>query len=198
VLEAARHGLDELGIKPYPACRGAHYAIDAALEVHAQLDGASIEAVQVQVPLGAKVALLYDDPRTGLEAKFSLPYAVATTLAHGLPTLERFTDDAVGDPATRAVMARISVTEDDSAGDLGASMDGRYAEVRAVTADGRSAHARVDDARGSWSRPLSQQEIDEKFAATAGTFLAPDRVGRLLVALRDADELEDLRGLFQA
>lgn len=198
VLEAARHGLDELGIKPYPACRGAHYAIDAALEVHAQLDGAAIDAVEVRVPLGAKVALLYDDPSTGLEAKFSLPYAVGTTLAHGLPTLDRFTDEAVGDPATRDVMARISVTEDDSAGDLSASMEGRYAEVRVVAADGRAAQARVDDARGSWSRPLSRAEIDEKFVATAGLALPPARVAALLHALRHADALTDLRGAFGA
>lgn len=195
VLAAARHGLDELGIKPYPACRGAHYAIDAALDVHGQLDGALIESVQVKVPLGAKVALLYDDPSTGLEAKFSLPYAVGTTLAHGLPTLEHFTDDAVADPATRAVMARVAVTEDDSAGDLSASMTGRYAEVRVVTADGRSVEARVDDARGSWSRPLSRAEIDEKFAATAGVVLGADEVGRLLGALRGVEVLADLRGL---
>lgn len=198
VLEAARDGLDELGIKPYPACRGAHYAIDAALEVYGQLDGAGIESVSVRVPLGAKVALLYDDPGSGLEAKFSLPYAVGTTLAHGLPTLERFTDAAVDDPATRAVMSRISVTEDDSAGDLSASMTGRYAEVRVVTADGRSVQARVDDARGSWSRPLSREEIDAKFVATAGTVLTPDRVSGLLDDLRHADKLEELHGLLSA
>lgn len=195
VVEAAEHGLVELGIKPYPACRGSHYGIDAALTVHEELAGAEVERLVVEVPLGAKTALLYDDPTDGLQARFSLPYTVATTVAHGRPTLAHFADDAVHDPQTRALMARMTVIEDDSAGDLSASMEGRYAVVAAHTVDGRVVRCRVDDARGSWSRPLPSEEVDEKFLGTAGEALDPAAARRLLTLLRDGWSGRQVRGI---
>ena len=66
--------------------------------MHEELAGAPVAELHVEVPLGAKTALLYDDPVDGLQARFSLPYTVATTVAHGWPQLPHFTDDAVGDP----------------------------------------------------------------------------------------------------
>lgn len=198
-LEAARRGIDELGLKLYPCCRGAHYAIDAALEVRQRLGatGADIADVWVQVPLGAKTALIYDDPQTGLEGKFSLPYAVATALAYGVPRLGHFTDTAVQDPLTRQIMRRLVVVEDDSAGDLSGSMEGRYAIVEARTHDGRRARARVDDARGSWTRPLTDAEVDDKFATTAGMALPPERARDFVRAIRGAPASVELSGLFR-
>lgn len=184
MVAAAAEGLVELGIKPYPACRGTHYAIDAALEVHQRLDGAEIAALRVEVPLGAKTALLYDDPVDGLQARFSLPYTVATTLAHGWPQLAHFSQAAVTDRRTRALMAMMIVVENDSAGDLSASMEGRYAEVEVRTTDGRVLRSRVDDARGSWTRPLPSAEVDAKFLGTAGEAVTDDAARQLLDTLR--------------
>lgn len=189
VLAAAEHGSVQLGLKMYPCCRGAHFAVDAALEVREQLGIVDeFAAVQVDVPLGAKVALLYDDPSTGLEGKFSLPYAVATSLVRGLPTPEHFTDAAVADARVREVMSIISVAEDPSGGDLSAGMEGRYAMVTVRSADGRTASARVDDARGSWSRPLSAAEVDEKFLACTVPVWGDEAARRTLAALRQPSE----------
>lgn len=198
VVEAARQAVDGLGLKLYPCCRGAHHAIDAALEVRRQLGvpADDIASVRVEVPLGAKTALIYDDPATGLEGKFSLPYAVATTLAHGVPRLVHFTDAAVRDERTRRIMRRLVIVEDDSAGDLSGNMADRYAIVEVRTTDGRRVSARVDDARGSWSHPLTDAEVDEKFAMTAGTVLRPDRVQDLLRSIRGAPDALELSGLF--
>src|SRR5690606_27768257 len=176
----------------------AHHAIDAALEVRRQLGvpADDIASVRVEVPLGAKTALIYDDPATGLEGKFSLPYAVATTLAHGVPRLVHFTDAAVRDERTRRIMRRLVIVEDDSAGDLSGNMADRYAIVEVRTTDGRRVSARVDDARGSWSHPLTDAEVDAKFAMTAGTVLRPDRVQDLLRSIRGAPDALELSGLF--
>ena len=184
LVAVAQAGLDDLGLKPYPACRGAHYAIDAAREVREQLTGAAVEQVRVDVPLGARTALLHDDPADGLQARFSLPYAVAVTLAHGAPDLHHFSDEAVRDPQTRALMELLVVHEDDSAGDLSASMTGRYAEVTVRTVDGRTVTSRVSDPRGSRTRPLSSSEVDAKFRRTAGTVLSATEVERVLARLR--------------
>lgn len=186
-----------LGLKLYPCCRGAHFAVDAALEVHAGLPAAApITRVEVIVPLGSKTALIHDDPQTGLEAKFSLPYTVATALVRGLPLVEHFTDDAVRDPRVREVMARLHTTLDDSRGDLSATMTGRYAEVDVVTADGARHRARVDDARGSASRPLSAAEVDAKFVGAVAPSHGPEGARELLARVRALASAQDVRALF--
>ena len=92
------------------------------------------------------------------------------------------------DPAVRAVMSLISVREDASAGDLSGGMEGRYADVTVRTADGREARVRVDDARGSWTRPLLASEVDEKFLACASDVWGAVAARTALAALRDPSQ----------
>ena len=49
------------------------------------------------------------NPQSGLDGKFSIQYVLARALMHGIVSMEHFTDDAVRDPATRALMARVHV-----------------------------------------------------------------------------------------
>lgn len=195
LVDTARDGLGDLGLKPYPACRGAHYAIDAALAVHEQLAGREVVEVRVDVPLGTRTALLHDDPADGLQARFSLPYAVAVTLAHGAPQLSHFTDDAVRDIRTRALMRRLRIIEDDSAGDLSGTMAGRYAVVTATTADGRRVTARTDHPRGSTQRPMTRADVDRKFLRTVGEVWSEADAAALLSRLRAPLEALDVRGM---
>lgn len=176
---------DDLGLKLYPCCRGAHFAIDAALDARGLVPaGVTIVGARVVVPLGSRTALIYDDPATGLEAKFSLPYTVATAVVRGLPAIAHFEDAAVGDPAVQQMMRRIEVIEDDSHGDLSSTMTGRYAEVMLVSDDARTFTARVDDARGSATRPLTRDEVDAKFRAAVGPVLGDSRAVALLERTR--------------
>lgn len=53
------------------------------------------------------------DPRTGLEGKFSQQYCVANALLRGDTGLRAFTDEKVNDPQIREFMKRISVRFDE-------------------------------------------------------------------------------------
>jgi len=194
-LSAARRSPEQLGLKLYPSCLGTHYAIDAALDVRKQLRGEAIERITVRIPRGARTALLYDDPTSGLESKFSLPFAVSVALAHGLPGPGRFTDRGVGDPATRELMARLTVAEDAEGGDAAAAMDRRYAEVEAQGVHGSRALSRVTSPRGSAGAPASSADVDAKFLACAEG-LGESGARDLLQILRHPLQLQTLRGLF--
>lgn len=197
-IDAARNGLHQIGVKPYPSCTGGHWAIEAALNARTNVGdhvASDIERIEVIVPLGAKVALIYDDPQTGLQGKFSLPYAVATSAARGLPVPEHFTDEAVLDREVREVMSKISVIEDDSNGDLSTAHEGRYAEVHIRLVDGRTGHSRVDEAKGSWYRPLSVADVDEKFRGCTTPVIGEAESRALLARLRSVATCGDVRGL---
>ena len=94
--------LHETSLKPYPACRHAHPAIDAALEV-SDMGGPIIVYTYGD-------ALKFCDranPETAIEAKFSLQHAVAVCLDKGVPELSDFEPEAVA--AHAGTRARISV-----------------------------------------------------------------------------------------
>lgn len=199
LLQDARDAADDLGLKLYPCCRGSHFSIDAALDVRAQLPAsARIGDVEVTVPLGSRTALLYDDPQDGLQGKFSLPYTVATSLVRGLPLIEHFEDGAVRDPVVRDVMRRLRVNEDASRGDLSSTMTGRYAVVTVTDDRGRTWSARVDDARGSATRPLTSDEVDEKFLGCVRPVFGDEGAVTLLGRLRTIGSLRSVAGVFPA
>lgn len=196
MIAAAERALDDISAKRYPCCGGSHFGIDAALDVRQQLGGDfSIETVEVEIPGGARTALIHDDPSTGLEGKFSLPYTVATSLVYGVPTLGRFTDEAVYDPQVRAVMESLAINEQTTGPSTAGSLYERWASVRVTTTDGRSAVARVTQFRGTPERPLTAEEIDEKFLDCVSRHLQKEDAVAYLAACRALPTATSLRGL---
>jgi 2-methylcitrate dehydratase PrpD len=195
LVKCAESALDDIGVKRYPCCGGSHFGIDAALEVRAQLDGKTITSVQVTIPRGGRTALIHDDPNTGLEGKFSLPYTVATALAYDVPTLGRFTDEAVHDPEVRRIMEVLAINEAEDGTDTAGSLSHRYAHIRATTSDGRSAEAHVADHRGSPNSPLTPAEVDAKFCDCVASRLTDGVASEYLTACRALPALTSLRGL---
>lgn len=191
LVDIADSGLHGKGIKLYPCCGGSHFAIDAAIDVNTELGSTPIESVRVDIPMGARTALIHDNPKDGLEAKFSLPYTVAVALLRGAPTLSDFSDEVVSGGEVQSVMELIDVVEEDAVGDSSGSMDARYAVVTVVAKDGRTISCRTDHVRGSSDRPLSASVIDSKFTSCVG----PDDSDQWLRQLRGLDQLATARGL---
>lgn len=109
-----------LAIKPYPCCYALQRPIEAA---RAALGGAAIapgEIAAIRVKLREDVLrpLIHRRPTTGLEAKFSLEYALAATLLDGRPGLASFEDGAVARPAAQALLQRVQVETEPGGGDL--------------------------------------------------------------------------------
>ena len=53
-------------------------------------------------------------PQDGLEGKFSIYHAVAAAMVYGRPGERKFSDQAVRDPATVALRARVNAAVDQS------------------------------------------------------------------------------------
>ncbi len=177
-------------LKRYPSCYGTHRAVDAALEVRAELGAPAAgeyDTVEVLSHPGSLRPLITHAPRTGLEGKFSLPHTVATALLTGRLGLEAFTDEAVAEPATVALAGRVEVVAHPDPPGRPDLADERYARVRATLRDGRSAERLVLLTRGDARNPLSDAEVDEKFllAVTAGGW-SPTGARHLLDRLRTA------------
>lgn len=155
-LELERSGIE---VKKYPLCYATHRTLDGVLDLRAEhgLRLADVAAVQIRTSAGALTPLIHHRPRTGLEAKFSLEYAVVSALLDGYVGLASFTDDAVRRPEAQVALPRVT----------GASAeDGpvfpRWTEIRIALQDGRQIDRRVTLLRGSAQAPLDLAELRVK------------------------------------
>jgi 2-methylcitrate dehydratase PrpD len=161
-----------------------------------------VRSVTVHVPPGTLKPLPYRRPRTGLEGKFSMEYAVAVGVLDGNFGLAAFTDEAVRRPQIAEILQRTSVVEDPacSPGDPGgrrASAGTRgFVDVRVELTGGERHRLRVHHAPGSPARPMSWDQLRDKFFSCTeyGGLPAADARAALLLIERlehvaDAEEL---------
>lgn len=141
--------IHEVSFKPWGACRHAHPAIDAALELKAK---AGSLAGEIFVESYADAITFCDrpDPQTVLDAKFSLQHAVAVVAERGVPTLSDFEPDAIEKLATSR--ARVTVAE---ASDITSRYPEHYGAR--VTCDGETVE--LIDTLGDPERCMSEDQI---------------------------------------
>ena len=152
--------IEETSFKPWPACRHAHAAIDAALLLRERVDPRTIRRIGIATYRDARIFCDKPEPRTEAEAKFSLQHSVAVVFAEGLPTLPAFRPDRLQDEAFVHFRRKASVSEDD-----------RYTSAyprhfgTAVTVeldDGSTVTEAVADALGDSENPLGQEAVIAK------------------------------------
>ena len=89
-----------LAVKLYPCCYALQRPISALAELALErgLDSSQVSRIVLRTPEASVKPLIHPRPVTGLQAKFSLEYAVAAALLDGYPGFASFTDGAVQRP----------------------------------------------------------------------------------------------------
>ena len=177
-----RYAGEQVSFKPWPACRGTHAMIEGALDIAASQGLAADDVLQVRMS-GSPIQRMLDQPaeqkrrpRTAIDAKFSLPFTVATALLHRKLSLQHFFPEALQDAAVLDLAQRMSFEVD-----TGFGMTAGKIEIH--TRDGKVHSRRVDQPYGHPSKPLSEQDLIEKFldcAAYAARPMDSARADRLV------------------
>jgi len=177
-----------LGIKKYPACYCTHRALDTMLKLLAchPLGPEQIERITVSISDTHALILRNHEPQTGLAAKFSMEFAMAASVIARRAGLAEYTDAFVQRPEVQKLMRRVQV-ETNQNYDPEVSGASVYDQVRVDLADGGIVTSeKVARAKGHADRPLSEDELFEKFRIcldAGGARIAPevlfDRLRRL-------------------
>lgn len=190
-----------IDVKRIPVCLSSHAAVDALRTLMSQhpFCAGDVARVTCDVPSIVVANLRYGVPNTPEEARFSMPFAIATTLNDpdwGLPALEprRFTQDSV-----RGLMRRVEMVTGprwDAPAMRDAAPEG--ALVRVELNDGRVLQASKDKAEGNPDEPLTDTQMTRKFLDCATPVTGADRAGRMLAILRGLDSPTPIQTLFDA
>ncbi|MGI5460376.1 MmgE/PrpD family protein [Streptomyces sp. CA-249302] len=150
-----------LAVKLFPCCYAMQRPIAALRAVRDQVRG-EVTGVTVTTPAGTVQPLVHDRPSTGLEGKFSLPYAVAAALLDDCPGFDSFTDAAVRRPEAQKLVDLVRVEL--LPGEVATLLDGQVA-VSVESAGGGEVYTELAVPPGAPERPLSAGDLRAKAAA---------------------------------
>ena len=154
--------------KRHACCRYNHGTLDAMAMIDKQHGGLRAEDVdRVRVETYSLAAELSDrTPKNTLAGKFSVPFAVASTLINQSSGVESFTWEKIRDPAIQAFADKVEVFEDPA---LTAMMpDFRPSRVTVRLHDGTELSAEAKTNRGDTEDPYDDDELDRKYAELSG------------------------------
>ncbi len=192
--------------KLHSCCGHTHTAIDTALDLRQKCGlhegDAAREIVSVAIALygpGYEIVRRMN-PRTPYQAKFSVAYCVAAALAEGVVGLAqfapaRFAADGVAEPAIAALLDRTTVAVDPA---LTALYPERWpARVTLRLADGTTLEGNAEYPRGNPENPASVETLEAKFRALVAPRYDAALAERVIAAVRDLDQYDDMRALMR-
>ena len=182
---------DKLSVKKYPLCFCTHRALDGMLDLIAANPVAAEKVSRVTVSISRTHATILRNhlPQTGLEAKFSMEFAMASALIARRASLAELQDEFVLRPEIQALMPRVAI-EIEEREDPAQPGKAIYDLVRVETTDGRRLEsARITQVRGGPEQPLTSDELWTKFEGCLQVGQARVPARKLFDALMSLDQL---------
>jgi 2-methylcitrate dehydratase PrpD len=184
--------------KAWPACGGTHPYIQAALQIAGEYDIKPADIEEIKFVLQSPNTMLCEPleskrkPTAAIEAKFSIPFCIATALVHKKVTLDHFTPKALLDPNVLQVAQKINY-------EMSASPDRNYAAppglVRVKTKHQEISSKGVKFLYGHPKNPMSQEAIIDKFinCTTYSTRKIPKkRLNRIVYLISHLEDVKDI------
>lgn len=187
-----------ISIKPYPSGSLSHPAQDVLLDLVREHDITPEQVERIDVGVNSHVpnALIHTHPTTALEGKFSLQFQMAIGVLDRRAGIAQFVDARVREPRTRALMERVYVYVDPEIEALG--YNEMRMKVNLTLKDGRRLSGYADKAKGHPRKPISRDDLREKFVDCAALVMPGDQAEQALArlwAIRDATRAADLMPL---
>jgi len=185
-----------LTIKKYSTVGASQRCIDSMLTFrrNTPIDHNRITRLEPRVSEKHAAVMPFHRPKTALEAKFSLEFAVTCALLHGAVGLQQLRDEVVTSPDVQRLMGKVSTEITDEI-DPDYPVGALYDEIRITLDDGTVLMTpRVRHATGHADEPLSSAELKAKFddCARAGG-VSQDVADALFEVIQRIDSVAGVR-----
>lgn len=185
-------------VKRYPSGYFSQGAIEAALEIHAAIDGRTPSDVEVGTFEFGKRVMAGDPekwrPTTRETADHSIPYVVACALARGSVTHHDLDESQLDAPEITALLDHLTVEVDPEC--AAAWPEACMNRVTVRFTDGSSESRSVRFYRGHADNPMSDDELEHKMREQAGSLISSQELDELLAAIWSFDEAASPDSLF--
>jgi 2-methylcitrate dehydratase PrpD len=155
-----------------------------------KLDPKNIESIKVET-YSLAAQLCDKAPENMLAAKFSVPFAIATTIIHGHSGVESFLPDKVGRPEIESLSSRIEVEEKQEFTQMMPSRRPSCVTVRLK--DGTTFTETVYISKGDIEDPYSTDELETKFLNLATPIYGKRKAKEILEQTKKTETFSNIR-----
>ncbi|MEE9417055.1 MAG: MmgE/PrpD family protein [Acidimicrobiales bacterium] len=196
----SRWRIFEQYFKPYPVCRWAQPAVEAALDLcrHHDLEAADIDHLEITTFHEAS-RLATAAPANTEQAQYSLAFPTAAAIVRGRLGVAEVDGEALSDPEILRLSTGAVIGERDAFNDEFPAR--RFAEVAIVTRSGHRFYSPPTEARGDPEAHLDYDEIVTKFIDYASPVVGHERASLIRSEIEQLDsggEVGTLRGLLSS
>jgi 2-methylcitrate dehydratase PrpD len=156
-----------VSLKPYPSGSLTHPAMTELarlIEAH-KIQASQVEKVDIGANHNMTTTLLHHQPKTGLEAKFSMEFCLAILLLEHRAGLGQFSDKVVQRRDVQEMIRKINFYVDPEAESAG--YDKMTSILKIHLTDGQVITGRADFGKGSPTNPMSFDDAATKFRGCA-------------------------------
>ena len=184
--------ITQCGMKAFPTEALTHTPISAVLDIVKSNDLKPEQVEKVQIRSLARAAdILSDpskyDPQSKETADHSLPYVIAAAIAERQVTPVQFEMKKIMDPTIRAQLKKVEVVADPEIEKVFPAL--QRVIVNLTATDGRTFTKQLDYPKGDPRNPLSDAEVEEKFAALADGVLSEGAQKKLKDAIWNLEKI---------
>jgi 2-methylcitrate dehydratase PrpD len=177
-------------IKKYPCCGSTHPTLDALSNILKEhtLQPDEIVSVESDIHPDRIHVLLHPDPKTDLEAKFSLQYCIATMILNkGRVSITDFTEERVTGDVVHSFLPKIKVTQQPS-------LKPWHVRLRIRLRDGQ-----VIEKEGGESPGITAwDELVEKYEDCLEPILPTKKIQKSLRMIQEIEKIDDISELMKA
>jgi 2-methylcitrate dehydratase PrpD len=179
--------------KPFACGIVMHPTIDGCIQLRSQTHFLPDDVKSIELRVHPLVLELTGKktPQTGLEGKFSIYYAAAVAIVEGAGSEQQFSDASVKNPVTVALRDKVTATADPAI-----AQD--QVRITINLKDGRKLDKFVEHAVGSLKNPMTDHDLEVKFAALSDAVLSSDQAEDLMEMCWKLETLPDVSALARA
>jgi 2-methylcitrate dehydratase PrpD len=186
-----------VSLKPYPSGSLTHPAMSEMMRL---IEAHNILPTQVEkVDIGANhnmtTTLLHHQPKTGLEAKFSMEFCLAILVLERKAGLGEFSDEVVKRADVQEMIRKVNFYVDPDAESAG--YDKMTSILKIQLKDGQVIAGRADFAKGSPANPMTLEETATKFRGCAEYIGWPStKTEKIIAFVKALESIPDVSALF--
>ncbi len=189
-------------IKLHASCRFTHSSADAALKISQRKEVRPEKIKKIKITTDTVPYQLNRSfpPKDAIDARFSIPFIVATVLLRKrFIEIEDFDDAKIHDEDVARIAKKVEIC-------LDKDLDKMYPEpplgkgfrtsiMEAELTDGSRVSERVDYPKGDPNNPASREEVESKFYTQAQRVLNVRKIRQIIEMIQNIEEVNDVAAL---
>ena len=177
------------GYKPYACCRATHSSSQAARTLAAKVGTRKVKRIVAKVHKNALVTAGKLNPKTPLEAKFSVPFCIAMGLRGYALAAPDFNENTLKDKSVTEIVPVVELVPVDAQPQHEAYLD-------VWMEDGEHLQATTEIVIGHPKNPMSWDDMHTKFTALVKPVMGAEKAEQLYQAMRKFEQPGSLKTIF--